>query len=84
LAELHLAGADYAPRRENALGSHGWRPLLERCNARADEVHQGLAGELDTTLTQILAAWPSALPEGHIHADLFPTTCSFWTIICRD
>jgi len=77
LAELHVAGMDYAPRRVNALGAQGWRPLLSRCEPRADEVHPGLAAELNTSLTQILAAWPPALPEGHIHADLFPDNVFF-------
>jgi homoserine kinase type II len=77
LAALHLAGADYKPRRANALGSHGWRPLLERCRARADEVQPNLTAELDSALTGILAAWPKGLPEGHIHADLFPDNVFF-------
>jgi homoserine kinase type II len=77
LAELHVAGADYAPRRENALGSRGWRPLLERCKARADEVQPTLGSELETALTRILSDWPAALPEGHIHADLFPDNVFF-------
>ena len=65
------------PRRVNALGSHGWRPLLDRCRARADEVQPNLAAELDAALTEILAAWPAALPDGHIHADLFPDNVFF-------
>src|SRR5580692_9661442 len=68
LAELHLAGADYPPKRVNALGARGWRPLLERCRARANEVQPNLVTELDRVLTEILAAWPEALPAGHIHA----------------
>jgi homoserine kinase type II len=77
LAGLHLGGADYQPKRVNALGSHGWPPLLDRCRARADEVQPNLAAELDAALTEILAAWPAALPEGHIHADLFPDNVFF-------
>ncbi len=77
LAALHVAGADYAPTRWNALGPHGWRPLLERCRARTDEVQAGLAAELETALDAILAAWPTALPVGHIHADLFPDNVFF-------
>jgi len=77
LAELHVAGADFAPRRVNALGAPGWRPLLERCKARADEVQPTLAVELETALTGILTDWPAALPEGHIHADLFPDNVFF-------
>jgi len=66
LAALHVAGSDYTPTRWNALGPHGWRPLLERCRARADEVQPALAAELDKALTDILAAWPRDLPVGDI------------------
>ena len=77
VAALHLAGADYAPVRPNALGPAGWRPILDRCLPRADEVQPGLAVQLDTALDRILAAWPSDLPRGHIHADLFPDNVFF-------
>jgi homoserine kinase type II len=77
LASLHVAGRDYVATRRNALGPHGWPPLLERCRARADEVQQGLTAELDTALCGILAAWPRELPVGHIHADLFPDNVFF-------
>jgi homoserine kinase type II len=77
LAKLHLAGADYAPKRQNALGPRSWTPLLDRCRTRADEVQPGLADQLDQALSTILDAWPSSLPIGHIHADLFPDNVFF-------
>jgi homoserine kinase type II len=77
LAALHLAGADYRPTRRNALGPHGWSPLLDRARDRADEVQAGLAAMLDTALSGILAAWPDQLPTGHIHADMFPDNVFF-------
>jgi homoserine kinase type II len=77
LAALHLAGADYAPRRVNALGPRDWSPLLDRSRARAGEVQAGLALDLDRALSSILAAWPADLPIGHIHADLFPDNVFF-------
>ena len=57
LAKLHLAGADYPPRRPNGLGPVSWTPLLDRCRVRANEVQAGLADELDRALAAIL---PSA------------------------
>ena len=77
LAALHLAGEDYAAERPNALGPSGWRPLLDRCLPRASEVQAGLGDQLSAALDQILANWPSALPRGHIHADLFPDNVFF-------
>ncbi len=76
LAAVHLAGADYAPRRVNALGPIGWPPLLARCDG-GDEVQPGLLAELHTALAAILAEWPRGLPAGHIHADLFPDNVFF-------
>ncbi len=78
LAGLHSAGQDYAPCRRNALGPHGWGPLLERTRGRADEVRAGLACDLDRALGGIVAAWPcDQVPVGHIHADLFPDNVFF-------
>ena len=77
LAKLHLAGNGYLPWRRNALGPISWTPLLEQCRARADEVQTGLAMQLDRALKSILEAWPTALPVGHIHADLFPDNVFF-------
>jgi homoserine kinase type II len=77
LARLHLAGADYAPGRANALGPTSWMPLLDKCRTRADSVQAGLVGQLDAALTSILTRWPAGLPTGHIHADLFPDNVFF-------
>ena len=42
LARLHLAGADFPMRRENALSVAGWRQLYAACGDRADEVQRDL------------------------------------------
>lgn len=77
LARLHVAGADFRIARENALGPAGWRPLYEACAGRADEVEKGLAGEIAAELDFIGRHWPSDLPRGVIHADLFPDNVFF-------
>jgi homoserine kinase type II len=74
---LHLAGEGYAKTRVNALGPHGWAPLLNRSVGGCDAVQPGLSLELPAALDQILAAWPQGLPMGHIHADLFPDNVFF-------
>lgn len=77
LARLHLAGADFAPRRPNALSVASWRPLYERSKARADEVAPGLGADVEAELGALEAAWPAGLPTGVIHADLFPDNVFF-------
>ncbi|WP_420345225.1 homoserine kinase [Pelagibius sp.] len=77
MARMHLAGADFAMRRANALSVTGWRPLLEACAPRADEVMPGLAKALEEELTQLEAQWPEDMPAGVIHADLFPDNVFF-------
>ena len=42
LAQMHLAAADFAMSRANALSVSGWRPLFEQAAARADDVQPGL------------------------------------------
>ncbi len=77
LADLHNAGKDYADRRTNALSVDGWRPLYDLCDGRADEVATGLAAEIEGELTFLEAHWPRELPDGVIHADLFPDNVFF-------
>jgi homoserine kinase type II len=77
LARLHLATADYAGRRANALSVKDWRPLITKVGARADEVALGLAEDLEEELDHLERAWPSGLPSGVIHADLFPNNVLF-------
>ncbi len=77
LARLHVAGQRFPLRRPNALGVAGWRALYEACRGRAHEVRPGLADELGAELDALEAAWPAALPQGVIHADLFPDNVFF-------
>lgn len=77
LAAMHLAGEGFGRTRENALALSGWRPLFEKIADRADEVMQGLRQLCDTELDFLEAHWPKNLPEGIIHADLFPDNVFF-------
>ncbi len=77
LAALHSAGASFALRRPNNLSVAGWRRLFEASAARAAEVQPGLADELAAELCYLEKVWPSDLPAGVIHADLFPDNVFF-------
>jgi homoserine kinase type II len=77
LAQLHLAGADFSGQRPNALSVSGWRPLYQGCSERADEVHHGLKVAIEKELAFLEKSWPTDLPQGVIHADLFPDNVFF-------
>lgn len=77
LARLHLAGRDFPMHRKNALSVDGWRPLYQASRERADRVQPELRVFLARELDYLERAWPSDLPQGIIHADLFPDNVFF-------
>ncbi|HET6378585.1 MAG TPA: homoserine kinase [Methylocella sp.] len=77
LGRLHCAGASFKGQRQNAMGLEAWRGLFEEARARAHEVQPGLAEEIARELTYLGENWPSHLPRGIIHADLFPDNVLF-------
>jgi homoserine kinase type II len=79
LARMHLAGRDFAMSRANALSVSGWRPLFEVAASRADELQHGLRGFIGAELDHLEnnGIWPKNLPQGVIHADLFPDNVFF-------
>jgi homoserine kinase type II len=77
LAKLHLAGADFAMTRRNALSIEGWRSLFDVAGGRADTVQKGLCAAIGRELKWLEQEWPRDLPQGVIHADLFPDNVFF-------
>jgi homoserine kinase type II len=77
LANLHAAGGSFKGRRANALGPEGWRKLADACVTEADTVADGLRVLIEEELACLQAAWPLNLPQGIIHADMFPDNVLF-------
>ncbi len=77
LATLHLAAADFPIRRANGVALPEWERLLTSSKARADEVYPGLGALMQEELDYLRMRWPQDLPEGVIHADLFPDNVFF-------
>jgi homoserine kinase type II len=78
LARFHAAGADFAMTRPNALSIGDWGPLFAKIDEEeADDVQHGLAAEIAAELAFLKANWPTDLPRGTIHADLFPDNVFF-------
>jgi homoserine kinase type II len=76
-AQLHDAGRGFALSRPNALGLEGWHKLAGATLPHADTVQEGLAALIRDALASLETHWPSGLPGGVIHADLFPDNVLF-------
>ena len=77
LAKLHLAGDHFTMSRANTQASAQWPELFAQCAARADEAAPELSQTIERELARIIDQWPSKLPRGNIHADLFPDNVFF-------
>ena len=77
LADIHAAGSDFTMHRANALGHQSWRGLWEKSIYFADTLEDGLKEKIVSYLDRLDQEWPSDLPQGVIHADLFPDNVLF-------
>src|SRR6202041_1855232 len=77
LARLHLAGSDFPMQRANALSVAGWRALYDGCRERAHKVERNIEALVSAELDVLERDWPQNLPQGVIHADLFPDNVFF-------
>ncbi len=77
LADLHRCGADFPLTRSNGLSLDGWGALYERVQFQAEQVAPGLGNFLAAEIACLRDVWPTNLPHGVIHADLFPDNILF-------
>lgn len=77
LAGMHLAGSDFGMSRPNRLSVEGWKDLWAKARVGADGYEPGLVAEIDAEFAAFETGWPTSLPAGVIHADLFPDNVFF-------
>ncbi len=77
LARMHVALDGFKLARVNALSLDGWEKLIAPRLAQAEYLRPGLARLIESDVEETRAAWPSNLPRGPIHADLFPDNALF-------
>ncbi len=77
MARMHVAGADFSQSRANTLAIAGWRELIEAALPRAHLFDAAIAAPLQAELAHISSVWPTGLPQGVIHADMFPDNVFF-------
>ena len=76
-AGLALAGEGFDGRRPNDLSLPRLRPLFVGLEPLADRLRPGLAQDIAADLDALEGAWRRDLPQGVIHADLFPDNVFF-------
>lgn len=80
-AKFHKNAKDFKINRKNALAQKDWRPLFEKSGNDIAHVAPNLKVDLANYLNQELdyldQNWPQNLPNGVIHADLFPDNVFF-------
>src|SRR3546814_8307896 len=69
MAAMHVAGADFPMTRANDLSVSGWRPLLEACGMKSNQIYHGLYNALNQELAMLEKAWPQGLPTGTIRSE---------------
>ena len=72
LARFHAAARDFPRTRPNTMGPKSWHEMAEEAGAALDRFGEGAREDVDGALRLIEAAWPRRLPQGTVHADLFP------------
>jgi homoserine kinase type II len=77
MAALHKAGEGFSLRRENALGHASWTRLAQSAAGKADQIAPSLAKLIQEESNALEKSWPKDLPQGVIHADLFPDNVFF-------
>ncbi len=79
LANLHLAAEGFELTRPNALTINSWRPLFESCfeGTSVPSLKEREIREIEDELACLEENWPTSLPSGVIHADLFPDNIFF-------
>ncbi|TNE59555.1 MAG: homoserine kinase [Alphaproteobacteria bacterium] len=77
LAQFHLASNGFELTRANGLGVRDWRPLFDKCAPQANAVMPGMRALIAEELNALESEWPEGLPQGVIHADLFPDNVFF-------
>jgi homoserine kinase type II len=77
LARMHVALEGVMVSPANGLSIDGWEALIKPRLGEAETLRSGLAALVERDMAEVRAAWPSGLPRGAIHADLFPDNAFF-------
>ena len=71
IARLHIASKKLKLFRKNSLSVNSWKPLLNKIDNGINKLSKNSIKLMKTELKYIKKNWPTKLPSGIIHGDLF-------------
>ena len=76
-AKMHKITADLPISRKNSLSIKNWRQIFINIREQCSKIHKDLPKLIESNLKDVEKNWPSNLPSGIIHADLFKDNIIF-------
>lgn len=77
MAKFHKSGLEFKGTRENSFSVEGMQKFYTAIEGDINSIAPNLVTLIETELEFLKNKWPSNLPEGIIHADLFPDNVFF-------
>ena len=76
-ARLHEITKNFHFKRQNDLSVESWRKIFDQVKDKCNKIHSDLPKLIEGNLIDVEKNWPSNLPGGIIHADLFKDNIFF-------
>ncbi len=77
VANFHEKTKLFSFRRNNDLSINSWRKIFNQVKDNCSSIHKDLPNIIENNLREIENNWPTKLPSGIIHADLFSDNIFF-------
>tara|TARA_B100001093_G_scaffold32102_1_gene27745 strand:- start:170 stop:1138 length:969 start_codon:yes stop_codon:yes gene_type:complete len=77
VAMMHKITKNFKMRRDNNLSISSWRKIFDQVKDKCVQIHKDLPTLIESNLKDVEKNWPSNLPKGIIHADLFSDNIFF-------
>lgn len=78
VAKMHEITKKFNIKRQNDLSINSWRSLFNLVKDECAKIHNDLPKLIETNLREVEKNWPTNLPTGIIHADLFNDNIFFY------
>ena len=82
MASMHIKSNGFLDKRQNSLSILGLSQLIKSCNqsisnSTLNGIEPNILEEIQDSLNFCTKYWPKTLPQGFIHADMFPDNVFF-------